>query len=240
SSSNGSHHWINASFSRGTLCDVCQRKIWLKSALKCEICSMICHKKCVAKSSILRPCGQIFESSAQEDVDGSVNANDEGIEACESMDLLLSDIDVLTNYSDSSQSNQIGYGRRLRQGLSEKIAGLRRRKGKNPNSSEIMVTNPTTINQSLDSLAQKPSGLKGHEVANIFDFSIEENRARFNVKSENIDNTSMLYTKCGTYNEHMIYAAKDLGKDLFSNLMPDERKKKINEESLKWDLPLIH
>lgn len=41
---------------------------------------------------------------------------------------------------------------------------------------------------------------------------------------------SMLYTKGGTYNERMIYAAKDLGKDLFVDLELVERKAKINEE----------
>ncbi|XP_071443358.1 PDZ domain-containing protein 8 [Hetaerina americana] len=43
------HDFVRTQFHRATLCDFCGKKIWLKDADRCRRCSMVCHKKCVAK-----------------------------------------------------------------------------------------------------------------------------------------------------------------------------------------------
>lgn len=41
-----SHHFVRTNFRTYTVCDYCNKKIWLKEAFACRICQMKCHKKC--------------------------------------------------------------------------------------------------------------------------------------------------------------------------------------------------
>ncbi|XP_043487942.1 PDZ domain-containing protein 8 isoform X2 [Polistes fuscatus] len=40
------HDFIRTHFHRATHCDFCTKKIWLKDAIQCRDCGMVCHKKC--------------------------------------------------------------------------------------------------------------------------------------------------------------------------------------------------
>ncbi|OUC39817.1 hypothetical protein D917_04589, partial [Trichinella nativa] len=50
--------------------------------------------------------------------------------------------------------------------------------------------------------------------------------------------SSILYTPCGTYNEHVIRAAKLTGKNLFSDIPLEERKAKINQQIDKLQMEI--
>ncbi|KAG8223348.1 hypothetical protein J437_LFUL001226 [Ladona fulva] len=50
------HNFVRTQFHRATLCDFCEKKIWLKDAVKCHSCGMVCHKKCVAKCQSASKC----------------------------------------------------------------------------------------------------------------------------------------------------------------------------------------
>ncbi|XP_077258974.1 PDZ domain containing 8 isoform X2 [Temnothorax americanus] len=51
------HDFIRTHFHRATLCDFCTKKIWLKDAVQCRDCGMVCHKKCEARCQASGTCG---------------------------------------------------------------------------------------------------------------------------------------------------------------------------------------
>lgn len=103
---------------------------------------------------------------------------------------------------------RLGYGRRLHATLTDKFAGLRRR---NRPKAKPVAGNPLDSSCLQGTSDASSSAADGEAEAEHADFW-----------------QSMLYTKEGTYNEHMIHAAKDLGKDLFAHLEPPQRKAKMN------------
>lgn len=62
SSKESTHDFISAHFHSTANCDFCQKKIWLKTAYQCRLCSMICHKKCVNKCKLETSCDKVRKS----------------------------------------------------------------------------------------------------------------------------------------------------------------------------------
>ncbi|KAL6441235.1 hypothetical protein ACFW04_003482 [Cataglyphis niger] len=51
------HDFIRTHFHRATHCDFCTKKIWLKDAVQCRDCGMVCHKKCETRCQASNTCG---------------------------------------------------------------------------------------------------------------------------------------------------------------------------------------
>ncbi|XP_043476993.1 PDZ domain-containing protein 8 isoform X2 [Leptopilina heterotoma] len=51
------HDFIRTHFHRATHCDFCTKKIWLKDAVQCRDCGLVCHKKCESRCLAAGPCG---------------------------------------------------------------------------------------------------------------------------------------------------------------------------------------
>ncbi|XP_015605783.1 PDZ domain-containing protein 8 isoform X2 [Cephus cinctus] len=51
------HDFIRTHFHRATHCDFCTKKIWLKDAVQCRDCGMVCHKKCEVRCQASGACG---------------------------------------------------------------------------------------------------------------------------------------------------------------------------------------
>ncbi|XP_071878975.1 PDZ domain containing 8 isoform X1 [Bombus fervidus] len=51
------HDFIRTHFHRATQCDFCTKKIWLKDAVQCRDCGMVCHKKCEVRCQASGTCG---------------------------------------------------------------------------------------------------------------------------------------------------------------------------------------
>lgn len=83
-----SHDFIRTHFHRATSCDFCTKKvsfgifvcglkffqnenfsqIWLKDAVQCRDCGMVCHKKCEARCQLSTVCGEIDETESAPDL----------------------------------------------------------------------------------------------------------------------------------------------------------------------------
>ncbi|XP_071490252.1 PDZ domain-containing protein 8-like [Diadema antillarum] len=50
------HRLVGTQFSAPTRCDFCGKKVWTKYALQCNLCRLICHKKCSEKTQASIPC----------------------------------------------------------------------------------------------------------------------------------------------------------------------------------------
>lgn len=57
------HNFVETQFHHPTKCDFCSKKIWTKSAYKCRLCRMACHKKCLQRAQMYTQC-----YSTQQDV----------------------------------------------------------------------------------------------------------------------------------------------------------------------------
>ncbi|XP_033229325.1 PDZ domain-containing protein 8 isoform X2 [Belonocnema kinseyi] len=51
------HDFIRTHFHRATHCDFCTKKIWLKDAVQCRDCGLVCHKKCESRCLAAGACG---------------------------------------------------------------------------------------------------------------------------------------------------------------------------------------
>jgi PDZ domain-containing protein 8 len=65
------HDFVRTHFNRSTHCDFCGKKIWLKDAVQCSVCSMCCHKKCMVKSQSSTVCSGTGEGKDNDDMHGS-------------------------------------------------------------------------------------------------------------------------------------------------------------------------
>ncbi|ELT94329.1 hypothetical protein CAPTEDRAFT_228988 [Capitella teleta] len=54
----GKHDFVSAHFQVATYCNFCHKKIWLKTAFQCKVCSMVCHKKCTEKCQAQTTCAK--------------------------------------------------------------------------------------------------------------------------------------------------------------------------------------
>ncbi|CAD5119453.1 DgyrCDS8060 [Dimorphilus gyrociliatus] len=50
------HNFIQTHFQTRTFCNICEKKIWLKDAMKCSNCHLVCHKKCVERARLSKSC----------------------------------------------------------------------------------------------------------------------------------------------------------------------------------------
>ncbi|XP_012252778.2 PDZ domain-containing protein 8 isoform X2 [Athalia rosae] len=94
-----SHDFIRTHFHRATHCDFCTKKIWLKDAVQCRDCGMVCHKKCETRCQASGACGaESLASLAYEadEMDSNIGAGESGPEIS------------LTGCDDHIQSSLVG------------------------------------------------------------------------------------------------------------------------------------
>ncbi|EFX86131.1 hypothetical protein DAPPUDRAFT_97942 [Daphnia pulex] len=51
------HNFVLTQFINVRLCDFCRKKIWLREALQCRNCELVCHKKCIKRYPDRKWCG---------------------------------------------------------------------------------------------------------------------------------------------------------------------------------------
>lgn len=50
------HNFVDTQFYHPTKCEFCGKKIWRKSAYRCRLCGMACHKKCLQRAQTYTQC----------------------------------------------------------------------------------------------------------------------------------------------------------------------------------------
>ncbi|KHJ41216.1 phorbol esters/diacylglycerol binding domain protein, partial [Trichuris suis] len=227
--SSGGHQWANKQFQDPTLCLICLKKIWLRSALQCTQCCSVIHKKCQSKVSLLEPCGRIVEAVAKDANEGEV----EGSEAEQAVDasLYLEPEKARRGNAATSIGRAVFSRSIVHSAVSKRWASMRlrrsnirlsRAKAKTSESKVPSISSTASAAETVDSDVAAENALK----ALTSDLAAAEGEG----SNENVDSNfrTLLYTKAGTYNEHVIKAAKCMGKSLFADLPLAERKEKIN------------
>uniref|UniRef100_A0A5S6R016 Phorbol-ester/DAG-type domain-containing protein n=1 Tax=Trichuris muris TaxID=70415 RepID=A0A5S6R016_TRIMR len=225
----GGHQWANKQFQEPTLCLICLKKIWLRSALQCTQCSTVIHKKCQSKVSLLEPCGHVVEAVATDGNEGEV----EGSEAEQGIDAsLYMEPEKPRRGNSAATIGRVVFSRSIvHTAVSKRWASMRLKRGNvrlsksKAKSSESKLASTSSATESLDAEAAAESTLKTLAAS---DLAADKKDASQENVGPNVHN--LLYTKTGTYNEHIIKAAKCMGKSLFADLPLGERKEKINAQ----------
>ncbi|KRY60235.1 PDZ domain-containing protein 8, partial [Trichinella britovi] len=239
------HQWVSKSFQEYPFCCVCSKKIWLKSALQCAVCLAAIHKKCLSKAYLLGGCGQVLEATAKDSVVDSYDATvtEEGTDAAAYVDEPLVDekppviTAPLSRTGITRASVQSAVSKRLAN-IKLNRASLRFNRAPVKNSSDKSQQR-STDGQLEMKLLTGDADLEEESASND-----EYNNLLNSLASGDCDDpndsvtSSILYTPCGTYNEHVIRAAKLTGKNLFSDIPLEERKAKINQQIDKLQMEI--
>uniref|UniRef100_A0A914VZQ2 PDZ domain-containing protein 8 n=1 Tax=Plectus sambesii TaxID=2011161 RepID=A0A914VZQ2_9BILA len=220
------HHWIGVQLRHSVVCAMCRGKIWLKSASQCARCTVICHNKCVPKAATGIACVPDKIDDAQFEVldllpSEIVPPDHDGDKSFGApVDVVVTSADLLVSPS-SDEGNQ-PRRRRLKEKMKEKFSDWRSGRRKHSASGHAGDADRKRSSE------QDPAHyLDGMEDAVSLKDSLGD---LSDLMSSNPHFHTMLYTPGGTYNEHIISAAKDLGRDLFADLSLADRKQKINEQ----------
>uniref|UniRef100_F1KQD4 PDZ domain-containing protein 8 n=1 Tax=Ascaris suum TaxID=6253 RepID=F1KQD4_ASCSU len=229
------HHFTAIFLRSGSICAVCKGKVWLKSALRCVRCQLICHHKCVTKlvdPLIVCTPNQHFDDINFEILDDTVLANPD-VPVPSFLDDTVGHNEIVEQLTSPSSSHNIEETsadddhtsltrrRRIANRVSEKWSSTWSRMSRRRTPSEIK---PTAEGSSVPSGARNdplPCSIVSVESA------IPDVFAALGI---NGDLCQMRYQPGNAYNEEMINAAKNVGKEIFAEMDPEKRKAKINEQ----------
>uniref|UniRef100_A0A914ZNF7 PDZ domain-containing protein 8 n=1 Tax=Parascaris univalens TaxID=6257 RepID=A0A914ZNF7_PARUN len=230
------HHFAAIFLRSGSICAVCKGKVWLKSALRCARCQLICHHKCLTKlvdPLIVCTPTQHFDDISFEVLDDTILASTE-VPVASFLDDTVSHNEIVEQFTSPSSLHQnieetsidddrttLTRRRRIANRVSEKWSSTWSRMSRRRTPSEIKSTaegSSVPFGTRNDPL---PCAIASVESA------IPDVFAALGI---NGDLCQMRYQPGNAYNEEMINAAKNVGKEIFVEMNPDERKRKINEQ----------
>lgn len=231
-----SHTFKKTYFHSSTYCDFCKKKIWLKFAYQCSECSIICHKKCMAKCNNETLCdmgGICFK-------DGGGTSNALGASSSEAK--TVSPPEIVTHMVTSGASDDedntheqnitASPQRRTLGSLLAQVAsagkGSLKRAGSANNLSLPSQLLEASLSRSLPHTPQhtpQPSRRASLSEANPFEMDYDEE------VGEAILDRLVLYQ----HDERLLALARDSAKDLYKHLQPEQRREKISSflEQLK-------
>ncbi|VDM46541.1 unnamed protein product [Toxocara canis] len=228
------HHFEVVLLSGGCVCAICKGKVWLKSASRCVQCRLLCHNKCVAKLgdafAICVP-SQHFDDSTFEVLDDTILVDSDVPTFLDDTISNQEIIDELTSASPSHTARStlvdedhstLTRRRRIANRVSEKWSSTWSRMSRRK-------TPPCEVKPSPQDMTRPPN-----VASNVLPGSIVSVESAipdvFTALGISGDLSRMRYQPGNAYNEEMISEAKIVGKEIFSEMMPAERKAKINEQ----------
>ncbi|KRX94325.1 PDZ domain-containing protein 8 [Trichinella pseudospiralis] len=247
SSREDDHQWVSKSFQEYPLCYVCSKKIWLKSALQCTVCLAAIHKKCLSKAYLLGGCGQVLEATAKDSVLDSyayATVAEEGTDAAAFVDEPLAVVNEKPPVTTAPLSRSHGITRAsVQSAVSKRLANIKLNRASLRFNRSVKNSSDKPQQRSVDGQLEMKL-LTGDAEFEEESVSNDEYNNLLNSLASGDDDpndsvtSSILYTPCGTYNEHVIRAAKLTGKNLFSDIPLKERKEKINQQIDKMQMEI--
>uniref|UniRef100_A0A1I7TQW8 Phorbol-ester/DAG-type domain-containing protein n=1 Tax=Caenorhabditis tropicalis TaxID=1561998 RepID=A0A1I7TQW8_9PELO len=237
----GCHDWKLWYGKNATTCAMCRGKIWLRNASTCSRCLVICHNKCVSKANNggiacspqqlvppsnlpLPPDDTAFEEISASELD---TETPEEHPQEEKHALIMQSPSMSSSVSGSLDTPETSKRARFRK-VTEKFSNWRKGGKKNestPGRRDTLDTDNGS-NSSAD-------GSQNHEVTDRDSPMASIQNVLSDVLPE-LDGSpfiSGLYFQPGNaYNEQTIRNAKLLGREIFSELPPEQRVEKINSQ----------
>lgn len=235
----GAHEFVSTHFHSATVCNFCSKKIWLKVAFQCQSCAMICHKKCISRCQNQTSCPpERVKFYLDEIQDGKCMVGNSASEQTTSKkeEKLDSGNDSNTNSPNKIQisvsdtpSSSPGLRRKKLQGLIANLANAGRSKTTmtRTGSAHNLIPPNEHLCPSSKSLPPSPQ----HSPAQSRKSSLQTSSFPWwdPVTLEEQDLNSIIEQLLALpHDEVVLSAAKERGKELYSSLILEERKSKLN------------
>ncbi|KAK2579629.1 hypothetical protein KPH14_011558 [Odynerus spinipes] len=198
------HDFIRTHFHRATHCDFCTKKIWLKDAVQCRDCGMVCHKKCEARCQASGTCGS--ESLA------TMALEADEIEPTSIIGESSPEIS-LTSCEDNVQGASM---MAMKASIANTLLGL-----KKAGSTSCLAPPTSGIGLASRSLPPSPCASRKSSLVGGLGISTE--------LLEGAEPSVAAPLVAGELDDGLMSRAKDTGKYLYKHLNPPERVEKIND-----------
>ncbi|KAL4230668.1 PDZ domain-containing protein 8 [Mactra antiquata] len=203
----GQHNFRQCQFTSKTYCHFCGKKIWLKGGLKCDICNMVCHKKCVEKCNNQTKCSRDGPKIASRPEDPWIPpARSQEVE------------------KENSSGKFWKFGQKGQPSLPLNI----------PNKNIPNKTQPTpSPNRSPMRSISPFGGLTEQGDSLMVTGNLKKNLSNKSLQGFDRDDDSdeeMKYRQPSySLDDHVVIEAKEKGKELYANLSLPDRKKTLDE-----------
>ncbi|CAM1330040.1 PDZD8 (predicted) [Pycnogonum litorale] len=245
----GHHDFIEAHFHASTICDFCHKKIWLKTAFQCRKCAMICHKKCVHKCHVDTICTPtsvdgnppVQVTLSPLDVVTTMVSTDEltpgTLVVCtpNSKEPFLNVIEASFDFETVQQQQEVPKRKKSLSNLLSNLTSSKKQSGSTQDLTTVSVSaNNSLAPPSIEVLFSGSRSLPGsphHSPRSSRKCSLQENpfsSIHGLEANENIETAIERVLQHHPQDEMLVSAAKELGKELYSNLSVAERKLKLN------------
>ncbi|XP_071553886.1 PDZ domain-containing protein 8 isoform X1 [Temnothorax nylanderi] len=196
------HDFIRTHFHRATHCDFCTKKIWLKDAVQCRDCGMVCHKKCEARCQASGTCGaESLATLALEADEIEPNVGD------------ISSPEIsLTGCEDNVQGASM---MAVKASIANTLFGL-----KKAGSTSCLAPPASGIGLASRSLPPSPCASRKSSLAGGLGISPD--------LLEGAEPSVAAPLMAGDLDDGLMSRARDTGKFLYKYLEPQERVEKIN------------
>ncbi|KAG5326726.1 PDZD8 protein, partial [Acromyrmex heyeri] len=199
------HDFIRTHFHRATHCDFCTKKIWLKDAVQCRDCGMVCHKKCEARCQASGTCSAeslaTLALEADEIVVGEPNVGD------------ISSPEIsLTECEDNVQGASM---MAVKASIANTLLGL-----KKAGSTSCLAPPASGIGLASRSLPPSPCASRKNSLAGGLGINPD--------LLEGAEPSVAAPLMAGDLDDGLMSRARDTGKFLYKYLEPQERVEKIN------------
>nr|XP_050863722.1 PDZ domain-containing protein 8 isoform X2 [Vespula vulgaris] len=198
------HDFIRTHFHRATHCDFCTKKIWLKDAIQCRDCGMVCHKKCEIRCQASGICGsETLATLALEadEIEPSAIIGESSPEIS------------LTGCEDNVQGASM---MAMKASIANTLLGL-----KKAGSTSCLAPPTSGIGLASRSLPPSPCASRKSSLVGGLGISPE--------LLEGAEPSVAAPLVAGDLDDGLMSRAKDTGKFLYKYLEPSERVEKIND-----------
>ncbi|XP_022252758.1 PDZ domain-containing protein 8-like [Limulus polyphemus] len=239
------HDFIGTHFHSATLCNFCDKKIWLKVAFQCRTCAMICHKKCIAKCQAQSLCSREGARkialpptlSPRKISLGRLHSREVAVSTCEPVKKQADQINLqkqeVTNTFDkhvmSSTDEDSGSPKVRRRKLQNLLSSLTQTKTTLPRSGSVHNLAPPTEQHAPLSKSLPPS--PQHSPAQSRKCSLQDSSVilwnTYDPEENDLDQL-LEQVLILPHDEGILSLAKERGKTLYSNLSLENRKIKLN------------
>ncbi|CAG7832375.1 unnamed protein product [Allacma fusca] len=238
-----SHQFVRTHFRSATVCDYCNKKIWLKEAYTCRVCDMKCHKKCHERCVANTVCRgyssqyhaghlQISNSNNPEiittDIEPHAGENDDDDDSHDRGSIL--DTNLAAN---SNSVRRRTLGGLIVSAVQHRSAQLRR-----AGSATTLLPptlNPNSVSRSLPQSPQaSPTTSRKASVTSASSGNVCGNNPFETLDagglgiSEDDLNAAVEHLIQHSNDDDLVALAKETGRDVFSELPLADRKQKLN------------
>ncbi|CAH1777600.1 unnamed protein product [Owenia fusiformis] len=238
------HVFISTNFQSTTQCNFCSKKIWLKAAFQCKTCQMICHKKCREKCQAQTLCSKDgfsykagFKPTISTDEPDNESTKSQNISKTiqpvklfnklrrrdsPHRDNNQSSVSKLKERKSSTSSSESSSGRKRNNSapevkLEKELSGERLEGLIALNDSNLARTRSST---SIDKITQDSDNQQNKSASEADTDSDDE---------MNLMNLKFLEShKLKSSEERAMSYAKEMGRELYMNLHPEERREKLD------------